>query len=165
MMSSNIGFLISPNVGVIILYAVLTLNDSPTSVQAKYTVSFFIVIFGKPLDLDSLDCETMKGVSNVPSSFTRHAFIDACPNAVSSQLINADPSSKTIRSTLPEGLLSLIIIASSKVFPSFVEKATLIFGTPPASVNQATAATSPLTSMAGPLTGQPLIFQLSLKTD
>jgi hypothetical protein len=66
-MSSHSGFFISPHGGVIILYAVLTLNDSPTSVQAKYTVSFFMTIFGKPLDLDSLDWETIKGFSIAPS--------------------------------------------------------------------------------------------------
>jgi|GEM_PF-5899867 len=46
-------------------------------------------------------------------------------------------------------------ISAPKLIPASAEKANFTAGSSPAAVNQATTASVPATSMAGPLTGQP----------
>ena len=85
------------------------------------------------------------------------------PSKDDNQLTTTSSSLINSASTLPVGrfMISSIIILLPKVIPLSLENFKLTFGTPFEAENHDTTTLSPFESIFGPLTGHPLIIQLS----
>ena len=94
--------------------------------------------------------ETVRHKSNPPSA----SFLPI-------QLTTASPFSRTSMSTLPIGRSASIVTGVLKEAPSLSERAMRTRGAEFASEYQATITVPLCAAMAGPLTGQPPIRQLS----
>src|SRR5688572_28395542 len=101
------------------------------------------------------------GWPKYPSGCTRLTLI--CPPSTfpDSQHTSADPSGNNKASTRPRVSPSSTSAALPKVAPASLENAALTRGESLAPVYQATITFRPAAATDGPLTGQPLISQLS----
>ena len=141
--------------------AVRTYEGLPNSVQAKCTSSPRRAIRGKPLEREISVLAITAGSSSEPLGCTRLTLI--CPPSAfpDSQQTRADPSGNIKASTRPRVSPSSTSTALPKVAPASLENAALTRGESLAPVYQAITTFRPSAATDGPLTGHPLISQLS----
>ncbi|MGK7724843.1 hypothetical protein ACSQ8B_01635 [Marinovum sp. F03] len=104
---------------------------------------------------------TACGAGHPSSGVTRQSRRISPSLVHSTQETTADPSCRSSVSTRPAASPPSMRNGASKLAPLSREKATLTAGSLCAAVNQATTASLPSASIAGPFTGQPEISQPS----